>query len=868
MSIWHALNPLKSEHVLSVASSVNNMAGEFSTRPNIIKQSVIASSIQEIPTTQAINNSLVTGPYTRFRKFQSWAERSEFTDTMGFVSGSLYRPGALDESAVIPFLPVDAGYTADVDKYSTGYADYTYWALQHLYQYHPELLNTDLTIGYVESTNTITINYVDGSIETLEPSGYDYTSQYLYIRYTQNKYNVSYPPIVDPVVVLPSGSFFPSTPDMTITSDVDTTVPYTLNEVTTVVTTPIGGGTPTTVTTTTTSNASRTRNDTTWVEETYLSSYLNVGGSYFRVDTRVCTTGYEIVQAVTTNTVTTPTDVIVTTVTTDTLELVRYYQDTAVITGIETWSPVRYFIYKQFSGNPTLDNLFPVPEVVGSFYPVIPARIDNSFIDEGSALYDLCSKAYKKALGSEYSELISKMGESGSLGNIDYAYIVFGVSLNTPDPLGKEYLYNFFYMFKDSDATNLNAYNKFVSDWDAAYKSWVAYKQWYDSDEDTNAPATIPYPAYTQQSINISSNSSVCPMAYNMNIKWNYIREFTGTGSEHELGEVWLTCIDDNSFIEVYIANTGGDSYWSSAVEETTLLRIYKQTSSTTWSCIEVSGLVHTNAVYQGKTVVTTAKEAIEWADGESGFIIPLHTEIFKSLKAKDRNQMSTGCCYMVFNVYQWDKVRFYAQTWFLPVMLIIAVVAIILCQPEVAVAVGTAMGFEGTAALVAGSIVIATGSMIISSIIMKLSIQAFGEEVGRVVGTIASIAVGYYAGGATGLTTLNAVNVINASIALMNTYSAYLSGKIGKINQESMDVIDQMKEQLDKINKLTLQNLGVGNSVDDMIFLSKSTTQRLQEPREVFLNRTLLCGSDVADLTHMMVHEFAELTARPTLNI
>lgn len=60
--------------------------------------------------------------------------------------------------------------------------------------------------------------------------------------------------------------------------------------------------------------------------------------------------------------------------------------------------------------------------------------------------YEFAKKAFKRAVGSNnYDSLISDLKKNKSIGDIDFAYVVFGVALNTPYKEGKQYIFTYLY---------------------------------------------------------------------------------------------------------------------------------------------------------------------------------------------------------------------------------------------------------------------------------------------------------------------------------------------------------------------------------------------------------------------------------------
>ena len=105
----------------------------------------------------------------------------------------------------------------------------------------------------------------------------------------------------------------------------------------------------------------------------------------------------------------------------------------------------RLFIYRIGSGNVALDAAVAPIATYGKFFPYIPLRLKNQFLSSTYQpdKYALAKKAFKKATGGKLEEVIDNIASNPSISDIDYAYTVFGVSMNVKDNSAKKYIYNF-----------------------------------------------------------------------------------------------------------------------------------------------------------------------------------------------------------------------------------------------------------------------------------------------------------------------------------------------------------------------------------------------------------------------------------------
>jgi hypothetical protein len=186
-----------------------------------------------------------------------------------------------------------------------------------------------------------------------------------------------------------------------------------------------------------------------------------------------------------------------------------------------------------------------------------------------------------------------------------------------------------------------------------------------------------------------------------------------------------------------------------STIKPTQYVVINWQVDLTTWKKITIHDLTYKNFIYGSLAVIYTGKEAVESTE-ESGFIIPLHEGIYKSMGRKHNTQMATACCFLVFNSYLEVKQKWY-QTKLFKVLLIVVIVVITIIAPpaggaatKAAMATGEFLGLSGTAALIAGFIVNFVAAAIVTNLIMKAATHVFGVKIGTIIGTIAFYSYSY----------------------------------------------------------------------------------------------------------------------------
>jgi hypothetical protein len=376
-------------------------------------------------------------------------------------------------------------------------------------------------------------------------------------------------------------------------------------------------------------------------------------------------------------------------------------------------------------------------------------------------------------------------------------------------------------------------------------------------------------------------------MNYDMTLFWSGIEEHSGSGlakAGAKQGELWFVTNPTETYPTYMImGGGGGDNDTGPVLEQFDVtvehVTLYWQETATSWRSMDVWGLKHKNLIYGGKSVDITAVQALADAD-ESGFIIPLHEAIYKSMSLKDATQMSTACCFLVFNCYQVVKQKWYQTGIFQIIMIIIIIVITVVTVgsgtgPAAALyaSIGTAIGFTGMAAVIAGLAITMIASMILMKVIGMVATAAFGEKIGAIVTAVAAVVMIVYGtslmnGGnwAAALSQLTSPqNLMAITNAVGNGIVQYEQAEISDIQQQTQDMLDKYNTQTKAVADQYVSTFGIGNGTINPLDLTDSTVSSrsslVLEPPSVFLNRTLMTGSDIAELNSTLISQFTSLT-------
>ncbi len=555
------------------------------------------------------------------------------------------------------------------------------------------------------------------------------------------------------------------------------------------------------------------------------------------------------------------------------------------------WSSIKVFIYKIGSGNSELDNLVSDESDEGEFVPFIPLRIDNKFLSPSfqPAAYQIAKKAYKKSIGKEFDDLITQIADNESIDDIDHAYVVFGVPLNTKENAAKEYLYRFFDKCRLSQVVTNNEYQEGQEDAESYEKAMAKWQLWMVGQDDPENPLNgTPAPVRPNQRILPGSkvvikNSGPLDTKFNFTIKWGSITQSTGTGLKKpnaKVGEVWLTQGSGQTFGGgIYNGNT----IFQGLINSAGVISIHWQTSANSWKTLTISGLVHENIIYKKKSVDITDNEALADSE-ESGFIVPLHMATVHEMSLVHSTQMMTSAAYIVFNSKKTVKQKWY-QTGFFKLIVIIVIVVITVVTagtgtaPAVgllgsAAAVGAAIGLTGVAAIIAGSIANALAAMIVSKLIMAGAVELLGEKWGAIVGAIVSfVAINVGTALNTGMSMAqmvssmsSAANLIGLTNAVGRGVAGYMQGQAMETMEKARKLAEETDKQLDEISRKFAEEFGYGRAALNPMGLTDTMYGNFTEGSEDFLKRTLLTGSDIAEMSIDMMMNYAQYSIQLNL--
>lgn len=509
------------------------------------------------------------------------------------------------------------------------------------------------------------------------------------------------------------------------------------------------------------------------------------------------------------------------------------------------------WIYRIGSGNTTLDAISETATTYGEFFPFLPVRLNNKFLSDSYLpnAFKQVKKAYRKAMDGRLDALVEALSDNPDLGDIDHAYVTFGVSLNTVEQTARKYIYRFFDILQSRQTGTL-----------ADYENWLGGENHRSGFGNT---------------IRVKGSGEVNSF-YDIRINWKHIAKGTGTGlakAGAKTDEIWLEHTKTDNVYQWFGGGSDSDPYLRK-VGEVHHMRITWQRTTTSYTYLDVIGAEHSNYIYKGHAVHINSKQAL--ADGdESGFIIPLHLDIWKQLSLVDGTQMSTACCFLVLNCYEARKKKWYESGIFKIFLVIAIAIASAIFFPGgigllgAHLSVGVSLGFSGMMAVIVGSTVNALAALMLMTILEKTlgNLGVIGAVLSAVIMiVIGQVSAAFQSPGAMAFNwgdLLRVDNLLKLTDAVGRGVGDMFRQDTLALQQDWLDFAEKAKQEAKKIQQAYFEEFGYGAGVIDPFMFVDSTGGSIAESSQTFLTRTLMTGSEIAEMSRELLYGFPELSLK-----
>jgi len=355
------------------------------------------------------------------------------------------------------------------------------------------------------------------------------------------------------------------------------------------------------------------------------------------------------------------------------------------------------------------------------YFPVVPLRYNNVDLtadDKSDTDLYKTSKRLLKILDISFTDLGAKINESPDIASIDHAYVIFGADLQSNKPATLAYL-NYYFDYIGTLNTTV-------------YESSDPYYYWDD----------LPTP-----------NSTFTEHGLSLTLAFDSIttRTIPGKIDDGKVGNARKTIT--SVYIPPVIISTnteGGTDYGPEGYDH--YLTLDLQITKTTIRQVVIKNLTATNYVYGSYSVVTTL-DLIQNDSGNDNLIIPLEYNMTLILPNAQRTALYADCLLLVVNAVERRKLKWYEESWFqFIVLVIIIVISVISFQYYLTAAYDTAYAAaiaggatiaEATAIATTAVLYAAAMAVVISvivSVAMRIIVKNYGAKLGIIGAVILTI--------------------------------------------------------------------------------------------------------------------------------
>lgn len=502
---------------------------------------------------------------------------------------------------------------------------------------------------------------------------------------------------------------------------------------------------------------------------------------------------------------------------------------------------------------PSLDDVSAIVKE-SQYYPIVPIRQYRTNIAKSpsSQVYITGNKLLKK-IGLSMKDLTKSINESGSINDIDDAFFLFSIDMNTPTEVGKEYLYKF-------------------------------WKQ--EVDENDGLPTYLPSLVGRfrlsntvppeMSDIDIPTNRiNIYETEFNAIIKYSGIDKYTTPNRViGKIGTVTLKkVILPLGSIRTESSITNIINSFSTRYYERSYIILEKQISATETETIKVIGLEHESVI--------TGVRGIRWtvtATLSSGsFFLPMNYDLVKTFTGIDESKLLMESLSMLIYWTTVTKVKtggFLGS--FLGKLILVAII--------IGIAIVTGY-FDPQTFLASLSAMTATeiAISIATSLAISYGLKKLGE-MGGIFAVIATVAAMYYLkvgpfaqNAATLAEPSWAESLLNAVTMISDAYSHIISVDMSELMEDVNDFLVATKDktaQLEAAQDLLDNELG-NNVFDPFFIMRRSSKFNPNESPSAFYARTLNTNPGVVALDYtsnfvdisLMLPEFNGLNAVTTHN-
>jgi len=426
--------------------------------------------------------------------------------------------------------------------------------------------------------------------------------------------------------------------------------------------------------------------------------------------------------------------------------------------------------------------------------PIVPIRYSNRFInqvDDGD-LY-ATGKKLLKMVDVSFDNLVTELDTNPDIADIDNAYVMFGVDLQSDNLSTIKYLIKYYSSLAGYGSNQVTIFDNLSLTLGTGtldpYSVGVKANDYTSSIADLNLDNL---PVLDWSILSFNKDISLIEYGLKINIEYDNITAVESIDSIGPIGTVTKEIFPTKRVETTHFSGVTGtfnDIYYN--VNYTTPLLVLKeQISDTRVLTVTVTGPVHKNNVYKDRSVITDLDDVDGSAD-EHNFIVPLNHGIVQLMDQKDKDELYSNSINLVITGYDDSHVQWYSTTLFQ--FTVTAVMSVLSLAMPWATPFVTAMTNAGMNVTVAYLLV---------AVITTASIQVVGLS--RVFGKDFAIAVGalsIFTGGIKALASkfalVSAETLMYVGSVVIKTTNAVLNAMLTDVESEYQDwVVDAEAEQ------------------------------------------------------------------------
>lgn len=438
-----------------------------------------------------------------------------------------------------------------------------------------------------------------------------------------------------------------------------------------------------------------------------------------------------------------------------------------------------------------------ISEETNNSFPVVPVRYNNEFIstDNHPEIYTT-GKALLKKVGASLDGIQTTLDSNPDIAEIDHAYVMFGVDLQTDDSLLLGYLVNFFtYLSEAGNTTVWNILDGIIDSGRVTKSSNYIF----GSTPPSTTPVSSSYVHDVFGSTGITNTNIINPNDFlslvehglNITLSYDSIHAYTRQGTIGEVGTATKEII-----VEEFEHAYDGEHYRTASLGPQKMY-LRKQLSVDAYQEVVIVNLVHKNQIHGNYSVLTTPTGVLEDED-EHNLIIPLHYGLVQKISKEDQQAFYAGTMVLVITGVYKIHVKWYETGLFK--IIIMAVGFIIAAYTGQAWVAGmAAAATAGTAAL----LVFLLESVLVSvamNLVMDGLVDILGEDFALLLSMVAAaVAVAYgdiSAIEVLSTTLVTAENLLMASVSLITASGRAVSEKTQEITEDSAEFSEYAEEQ------------------------------------------------------------------------